>query len=195
LVVELLMPPAGCVDAAADVREKQALATSQQAPSNPSEYVAMGERARALGIVPDMLRPSCADLDGVGDAGEAAIEASLALIARLSSAQAQRLVARDERSDGDRGKMVVLYGGLLHNDLDPAPDRRAWSYAPALDAVTHGRFVALDLIVPEFITDDPSWRALPWFGHYDRARLGAKATLFEVASRSFVLVFPEAARR
>src|SRR5207244_6846029 len=53
LLVELMMPPPGCADAAAEVRQKQAPATSQQAPSNQSEYVAMGEKARALGIVPD----------------------------------------------------------------------------------------------------------------------------------------------
>ena len=49
----------------------------------------------------------------------------------------------------------------------------------------------MDLVVPEFIVDDATWRTLPWFSHYDRARLGAKTTLFRRGRKSFVLVFPE----
>ena len=191
LLVELMMPPGGCAAAAAEVREKQAPATSQQAPTNQNEYLAMGERARALGIVPDMLRPSCADMDAVRDAGDGAVEASLEMIAHLSTIQAERLLDRDARSDADRAKAVLVYGGMLHNDLDPPPRRAKWSYAPALEAKTGGELVAVDLVVPEFIVDDATWRAFPWFSRYDRARLGAKTTLFRLAERSFVLVFPE----
>jgi len=191
LLVELMMPPQGCAAAAAEVRQKQAPATSQQAPTNQNEYLAMGERARTLGIVPDMLRPSCADMDGVRDAGEDAIEASLEMIARLSTAQAEKLLDRDARSDADRGKAVIVYGGMLHNDLEPPPERAKWSYAPALDAKTSGKLVAIDLVVPEYMVDDATWRGLPWFSRYDRARLGAKTTLFRLNEKSFVLVFPE----
>jgi hypothetical protein len=194
LLVELMMPPQGCADAAAEVRQKQAPATSKQAPTNQNEYLTMGERARALGIVPDMLRPSCADLDGVRDAGDGAIEASLAMIARLSTAQAEKLLDRDARSDADRSKRVVVYGGMLHNDLDPPPERAKWSYAPALSAKTGGKIVSVDLIVPEYIVDDATWRGLAWFPHYDRARLGTRTTLFRLSERSFVLVFAETPR-
>jgi hypothetical protein len=151
----------------------------------------MGERARALGVVPDMLRPSCADMDAVRDAWDGAIEASLEMIARLSTAQAEKLLERDARSEADRGKAVVVYGGMLHNDLDPPPERAKWSYAPALDARTGGKLVAVDLVVPEFIVDDATWRGFAWFSRYDRARLGAKTTLFRLGEKSFVLVFPE----
>ncbi len=192
LLVELMTPPGGCTDAATEVREKQAPATSRQAETNQNEYVAMGERARRLGIVPDMLRPSCADLDGVRRAGDDAIAASLELIARLSLAQGERMVARDARSDADRGKMVVLYGGMLHNDLEPPRERARWSYAPDLAARVGGRFVAVNLVVPEFIGDDDTWRSLPWWPHYDRSRLGGRTTLFRTGRRSYVIVFPEA---
>jgi hypothetical protein len=192
LLVELMMPPPWCADAAMEVKKKQASATSQQAPTNQSEYVAMGERARALGIVPDMLRPSCADMDVVNRAGEGAVEASLEMIARLTVAQAGQLIERDARSDADRDKAVVIYGGMLHNDLDPPPERAKWTYAPALDAKAQGKIVAVDLVVPELIVDDAVWRAFAWFGLYDRARLGGKTTLFRPSEKSSVLVFPKA---
>jgi hypothetical protein len=152
--------------------------------------VAMGERARELGVVPDMLRPTCEDMDGIRDAGDDAIGASLDLIARATLSQAKRLVDRDARSDADRGKVVVVYGGMLHNDLLPSPEAAKWSYAPELDAYVDRRLVAIDLVVPEFIGDDETWRSLPWWPRYDKARFGAKATLLRTAQRSFILVFP-----
>jgi len=189
LLVELMMPPRGCADAAAEVRKKQAPATSQQAATNQNEYVTMGDRARALGIVPDLLRPSCVDMDAVNKAGDGAIEASLAMIARLSAAQAGKLLDRDASSAADRAKAVVVYGGMLHNDLAPSPERAKWSYATVLDERTGGKVVSVDLVVPEFITSDAIWKELPWVARYDRAKLGGKATLFRVGERSFVLVF------
>jgi hypothetical protein len=191
LLVELMMPPTGCAPTAIEVRRSQAPATSRQADTNRGEYVTMGERARALGVVPDMLRPSCADLDAVRRAGDEAISASLEMIARLSAAQAERLIERDARSDADRGKTIVVYGGMLHNDLAPSPQKSRYSYAPRLDAYVHGRLVAIDLVVPEHIGDDETWRAFAWWPHYDRTRLGGKATRFRTGERSFVIVFPE----
>ena len=191
LLVELMMPPSGCAAAAAEAKKAQQPITGRQAETDQNEYVVMGEHARGLGIVPDMLRPSCADMDRVRDAGADVVGTSLALIARLTRTQATKLLERDARSDADHGKAVVIYGGLLHNDLSPPAAREAWSYAVDLERVLPGRFVALDLIVPEFITDDETWRSLPWYGAYDRARLGSKATLFRTGERSFVLVLPE----
>ena len=140
-----------------------------------------------------MLRPSCGDLNSVRDAGDDAIDASLRLIARLCGVQAGQLVDRDARSDADVGKAVLVYSGMLHNDLAPPPDRAAWSYAPALDARLGGRLVSIDLVVPEFIADDATWRSLPWVASYEsaRARLGSKVTLIETGERSYVLVFAE----
>ncbi len=188
LLVELMMPPSGCAKAAAEVREAQRPVTSRQAEHDQDEYVAMGEKARGLGIVPDMLRPSCADMDTVRSAGEGAVGASLELIARLTRSQALRMIDRDARSDADRGKTVVLYGGMLHNDLSPRPEAAAWSYAPELSAHVNGKFVSIDLIVPEFIGEGQPWRSLAWWPHYDRARLGSKTTMFRTGERSFVVV-------
>src|SRR5580698_549473 len=65
LLLELMMPPTGCVDAVAEVRRDQEPVTSRHADTDADEYVALGARARGLGIVPDMLRPTCADMDAI----------------------------------------------------------------------------------------------------------------------------------
>ena len=191
LIVELMMPPAGCADAVAQVRREEEPVTSRHAETDADEYVGLGSRARQLGVVPDMLRPTCADMDAIQHASQAdVIDLSLTTIARLCGAQGARLADRDALSDADSGKMVVLYGGALHNDLEPPPESARWSYAPDLAAHVRGRFAAIDLVVPEFIGLDAIWARLPWWPHYDRGRLGRKATLFRTGAQSFVLVFP-----
>jgi hypothetical protein len=132
-------------------------------------------------------------MHAIESAGDDAIDVSLRAIARLTASQAKVLVLRDESSAADRDKMVVVYGGALHNDLPrpagPSADVSPWSYAVSLDAAVGGRLVALDLIVPEFIGDDEAWRSQPWWLHYDSSRLGDRPTLFRTGERSYVLVF------
>ena len=54
-----------------------------------------------------------------------------------------------------------------------------------------GKLVSIDLVVPEFIGDDATWKSLPWVSSYDRAKLGSRVTLIKSGDRSYVLVFAE----
>ncbi len=189
ILVELMNPPEGCAKTTEVVRQKQEVVTRSQAKTDQGEYVALGERARALGIVPDLLRPTCADMDAVKAAGEDAVTASLELIARLSETQATRLLARDAHTAGEEDKMVLIYGGAIHNDLHPPKERASWSFAPALDAYTHGRFVAVEIFIPELFDDSDSWKARSFYKHYDPVRMGGKTTVFR-DEKTFVIVLP-----
>jgi hypothetical protein len=192
LLVELMMPPQGCAKKTAEVKKKQEEVTSKQAATDQNEYLSMGERARVYGIVPDMLRPTCADMDAIRDAGDGAIGASLETIARLTASQVKKLVDRDAHTPGEEGKIVVTYGGALHNDLDPAPEMRAWVFGPEIDAYVKGRYVAIDLYVPEYIEDTEVWKKLPWYPLYDGATMSGKTTMFKTGERSLVIIFPRA---
>jgi hypothetical protein len=90
--------------------------------------------------------------------------------------------------------MVVLYGGALHNDLAPKPGREPWSFGPDLARATGGRYVELDVFVPESIQDTESWRAFAWYSRYDPAAHGGGAVLFRTAPSTFTLIFPRSAR-
>ena len=64
----------------------------------------------------------------------------------------------------------------------PKPDRAAWSFGPDLVKATGGRYVELDVFVPESIQDTDAWKAMPWYAHYDRAAY-ASATVLPSGSR------------
>jgi hypothetical protein len=190
LLVELMNPPVGCPAKAAEVKKQQEVVTSHQAASDQGEYVAMGEAAKKLGIVPDLLRPTCADMDAIHDAGEDAVVVSLSTIARLTGKKVIELVDRDARTAEDSRKLVVTYGGAIHHDRSPPAGREAWAFGPEVDAYVKGRYVEIDLYVPEYIESSDAWKKIPWYPHYDRAKLGAKATMFRPRERTFVIIFP-----
>jgi hypothetical protein len=75
-------------------------------------------------------------------------------------------------------------------DPAPSPERRAWSFGPAIDAYVHGRYVDIGLYVPEFIDGGEAWKKLAWYPYYDPTKLGAKTTMFHVRERSYVILFP-----
>lgn len=194
LLVELMNPPTGCNKTTADVKTKQKVVTEKQSEGDQNEYVQMGDAARKLGVVPDLLRPTCEDLAAIADAGADSIDLSLRTIERLTETKVLALRARDAKSAVEAEKIVVTYGGAIHNDLVPSPESAAWSFGPALSQATAGRYVELDLYVPEFIQPTDAWRRLEWYASYDAGKLGAKVTLFRPRPHSFVLIFAATAR-
>lgn len=187
LLVELMAPPSGCKQKTEEVRTKQKVVTEHQAENDQGEYVAMGTAAKKLGIVPDLLRPSCADLDAINKAGEEAVLVSLETIARLTREQAKALLVRNQDRGGEA--LVVTYGGAMHNDIDPPKDKRTWSYGPDLSAAAKGRYVELDMFVPEFIASTDAWKKFAWYEHFDKSAHPAQVTLFHPAPQSYVMIF------
>jgi hypothetical protein len=188
LVVELLLPNPRCErETKAAAREQEAI-TRNQAPTDQNDYVALANAARALGIRAHALLPTCEDLARIASAGPDAVMFSLDIVTRLIGETLTRLgdasaVAHDTR-------MLVAYGGAMHNDVEPRPGRAQWSFGPAMQARTNGRYIELDLIVREFIQGSPAWRSLPWVTAFDPTQHVAETLLLSPAETSFVLVFP-----
>lgn len=191
LLVEAWAGDPRCQKQVAQVATAQKPVQQAQAQSNPNEYVALGTRAKELGVQPHLLRPKCDDYAGLADAGADVVSQSLGLIKRLTQADATALYRRNDAAKN--GKAVVTYGGAMHNDLVPDESLRQYSFGPELSATTAGRYVELDLIVPEYVKKTDIWEKLPWFAAYQAdTAAGAprdKPTLYRVADRSFVLIF------
>ena len=188
LVEEVWAPDPKCKKEVAEVAEKQKPVTQGQAKTTKNEFVMLAEAARKLAIVPWPLRPTCEEYDRIAGAGDDAVEAMLALTADVTLRTIQARLDANRAQGVER--MVIAYGGAMHNDLSPRPGRERYSYGPELARATGGRYVELDVFVPEFIRDTDAWRAMPWFPHFDRTRRHDQTTLFRTGPQSFVLIFP-----
>lgn len=170
------------------VAEQQKPVTQNQAQTNQNEFVTLGDAAFAMGVKPHILKATCADYDAIVKAGPDSVIVMLEMITRLMDEKVKALLARNASAGAE--KIVLTYGGALHNDLVAKPGREKWTFGPDLSATTQGRYAEVDLIVPEFIQDSDSWKALPWYPHYDKNAHPTKTTLFRPAKGSFVLIFP-----
>jgi hypothetical protein len=188
IVIELLLPNPACAPAAKEAKEKQKVVTEHQAKTDQNDYVALGTAAKALGIRPHALEPTCDDLSRIAKAGPDVVTVSLDVVTRLAKETISRFVATNDVAKN--GRMVVVYGGAMHNDVAPPPERAGWSFGPAMQELTRGRYTEVDLIVPESISDSPAWRSLPWVPGFDRDAHPRDAVVLSPAPRGYVLVFP-----
>lgn len=188
LVLELWVADGSCGKQEQQAAAQQKQVTKQQASGNTNEFARLRKRAHELGIRPHVLRPSCEQYREIVTAREDAVDKMLTMITRLTADMATKLLAA--QPPGGESRMVVAYGGAMHNDLQPPPVRQKWSFGPELQQTTGGKYVELDIIVPEFIRDSASWKALPWYPHFNKDAHPEKTTLFRPADGSFVLIFP-----
>lgn len=187
LVIELWLADGSCGKVEQKVRKQQEAVTAPQAATNQNEFMELGHRAKALGIMPHALVPSCEQYRKIAGAGAADIEEMLIMVKMVTARDVSQLLAK-------RGpeRLIVAYGGALHNDLAPRPGREDFSFGPELARTTAERYVELDLIVPEQIKDNETWRALPWYGQYPADGAGSDAYLLSWTPHAYALVFPKA---
>jgi hypothetical protein len=196
LVIEIWVVTGKCGNVEQRVEKQQAPVTQNQAATNQDEFLAMGHRAKALGIAPHALVPSCDEYARIAGAGAADVDRMLRMIADRTARDVSALL--DQRAArtpaGATTPMIVAYGGALHNDLVPRAGREHWAFGPALNVKTAGAYVELDLIVPEFVKDSESWRSFAWFDAYRKNTNARGAVLYATSKNAFTLIFPRSER-
>jgi hypothetical protein len=188
LVLELWVEDSDCKKTVAKVETAQREVTAGQAASNQNEHVTLGNESKRLGIQPHVLEPSCDDYERIANAGDDDVVRMLETIARLTEVKVTSFVDRNRTTAPD--KLVVTYGGAIHNDLEPSKGARTFSFGPALAAHTPDRYIALDLVVPELVRDSRLWRAQRWHAHYDPNAHPDKTTLYHARPGEYALIFP-----
>ena len=191
IVVELWAPDPKCQKEVKAVASAQKPVTETQAATNTNEYQTLGVEAKKLGLTPWLLRPTCDDFSMLADAGADAVPAMLGLVKRLTQEKVTQLMGKNVPAK----KLTIAYGGALHNDVAPPASTAAWSFGPELAKATGGKYVELDLIVPEFVKKTESWEKLPWFSSFmaDQGNR-TKPVVYSMATTppSYVLVFAQA---
>lgn len=187
LVIELWLANGSCGKLEKQVQKQQEVVTAPQAANNQNEFLELGHRAKALGIMPHALVPSCEQYQKIAGAGAADIAEMLVMIKAVTETDVKELLAKRAPD-----RLIVAYGGAMHNDLVPRAGREDFSFGPALSAATSERYVELDLVVPEQIKDTEAWRSLPWHAQYSQEKAGRDAYLYSWAPHAYALLFPKA---
>jgi len=91
-------------------------------------------------------------------------------------------------------RAVVVYGGALHNDLAPAEGMSAYTFGESLSKTVGGKYLEIDLYVPEYVEKQKTLKAEPWYRAYAKLARRGQAVLIERSLASYVIVFPSAPR-
>lgn len=162
-------------------------ATTKRPASTENELVTLLKAAKAADVAPHILKVSCADYEALQSAGKALdVEQLLRLIKTHTESEITRVL----RGPSSRKRMVASYGGALHNDLYPDKLLRSFSYGASLERLTGGRYLEVDLYVPEYIERDEQLRAEAWYPRYLKAAQAGGTVLVRRGPGSFIIVFP-----
>lgn len=188
LVLETWITEGGCgKEEKAVVKDVEK--TTQRPVTTEDELVTLAKQAKASGVQPHILNLSCKDYQELLDGkGQVDYEKMLKFLAE----QLHKKVVTIGKARADKGvsKIVAVYGGALHNDLYPQEELRPFTFGPTADAAAPGRYLEVDLYVPEFITNDESLRAQPFFAVWRKAQRPGKTVVVRRGPRSFILLFP-----
>jgi hypothetical protein len=183
LVVETWIPDKNCggkAEAATQVVEQ----TMQRPASTKSELASLVDTARAEKIQPHAMRLSCDDWTTVAPPGkEVDYGAMLGIITR----ELGRIASEATKHSPTR--IVLTYGGAMHNDLYPTSGLEDWSFAAAVDAASGGHYEEVDLYVPEYAAEDKLSQGEAWFPLLQDAGPD-HVVVIERGPRSYVILLP-----
>jgi hypothetical protein len=149
-----------------------------------SELVKLLEALDSRGIGRHGMAMSCSEYEQLlGDGGVVDYSRLLSLITGKLDALAKAVLGK-----APSDTVVVIYGGALHNDLYPAKGVEGWSYAASVDQIADGRYLEIDLYVPELVADDKALQKEPWFQLASSDELKSKVLVIRRGPRSYVIL-------
>lgn len=193
LIVETWMLNGRCGQVEQQASKAVAKAT-QRPEETEDEVTTMMGRAYDLGLTNHTLLIDCDDYRSMLD-GEGELDAERSLVLMREKVEALAVAVREKGEGGWPGKMLILYGGALHNDRHPAAADVAYAFGPSLQRETDGGYVELDLLVPEWVERDEELLRLSWFKPALAEARRGRTVLVAPAPDVRVLVFPFTKKR
>ncbi len=196
LVLELWINDGSCGKAKEKAVEKQQKEiVKDQAKTDQNEFVTLAKNAKEIGVVPSIVHPTCDELDKIQKAGDDGVFEMLTMLTNHMRDEAT--AAYNANAKTTPNEMILTYGGAMHNDLAPKKEREQWSFAKALDELSSHKYIQLDLVVPEFVGENASWKSMPWYAAFQRSatcdeknRGRTKTLVYTTSPRAYTLVFP-----
>ena len=168
--------------------------TTQRPAQTEDEVVTLIARAKAAGVKPHILSVACREYEAIYQGGKGVdYEALLRMTSEKLEAGIREVLSKPGAPDDQRA--IVVYGGALHNDLAPPPGLSAFAFGESISKTVGGKYLEIDLYVPEYVEKQKSLRAEPWYAAYRKAARPGKAVIIERSLDSYVVVFPRTARK
>ncbi len=192
IVVETWIPSGKCGTKEAAVTKKVEETINRPATTE-DEVVTLIETADKVGVEPHILTLSCEEYASIQPGADGNIDyvklldvITGQLRKTILGIVAGKLLEKAPRRD----KMVLVYGGALHNDVYPSKDFETFSFARQVNKMVKGKYLEVDLYVPEFIEDDKSVTAEAWYPIWEKQAQPGKPTLVRRSASSYIIVFP-----
>jgi hypothetical protein len=186
LIVETWVSRGNCGETEKKVTGDVARTTERPAETE-NEIVRLLRRAKEMGVAPHVLDVECHEYQSlVTRGGGVDYDRLLAMTGQHLGRAIQQALALPRPADRP---LVIVYGGALHNDLEPSPDLAKYSFGPEVDALTHGDYREIDLYVPELLATLPALRAERWYAAWRPTGARPGTTLIRRQPRSAVVVF------
>ncbi|MCP4676276.1 MAG: hypothetical protein GY854_12350 [Deltaproteobacteria bacterium] len=190
LIVETWVATGSCGEV-----EKKVTAEVDEVTERPeateSDTLKLIKKAVSLNIQPHVLEIDCHDYQKLFQGGEEGMD-YMALLQLVG----QHLEAKDKKALGfrDNGEvkvkpMITFYGGAIHNDAKPAEMWSTVSFGLGLEKAAPGRYVEVDLLVPEFIENSNLVKNEPWFPVFIELASKDKTLLIQLTDHSYLIVF------
>jgi hypothetical protein len=167
--------------------------TTQRPAQTEDEVVTLLKRARAAGVKPHILSVSCKEYEAIYQ-GKKGVDYDALLRMTSEKLEAGIREVLGKPGAGAETRAVVVYGGALHNDLAPAEGLASYTFGESVSKTVGGKYLEIDLYVPEYVEKQKTLRAEPWYRAYKKVARSGQAVLIERSLSSYVIVFPRAGR-
>jgi hypothetical protein len=193
IVVETWIPAGKCGKKEAEVTKKVE-ETIDRPATTEDEVVTLIETADKAGVEPHILTLSCEQYQSIQPKDDGSIDAMHLLgvvTGELKKTILGIIAGKLLEKQPKRDKMVLVYGGALHNDVFPGKYLEEFSFAPQVTKMVKGKYLEVDLYVPEFIENEESVTAEAWYPIWQKQAQPGKPTLVRRSPRSYIIVFPK----
>jgi hypothetical protein len=157
--------------------------TTERPKTTENEVVTLLRRAKASDIQPRILEVACKDYQAIFQAEQMDYEKLLRLTRDQLETQIRKALSRKE------ARLVLSYGGALHNDLYPSDELAAYAFGQAISQAVEGKYLEIDLVVPEYVEKDKLVNGQPWYEQYRKAHQPGQVTLIQKGKGAYVLFF------
>jgi hypothetical protein len=173
--------------------EKKAVAEVKKVTQRPDttedEIQTLMDTSYGQGIANHILILDCDEYRSMLDE-KGGLDAEKSLLLVRKKVEEKALEVREKKEGGLPGKTLILYGGALHNDLEPLEGWEAYAFGPSLSQAIDGGYVELDLVVPEFASRDEDLLKETWFAPALKLAGTTQTVLVSPHPDVYVLVFP-----